>query len=1108
MKNSTHKSGAWKSYVENRQLTTKIIMRIQLLFLMILITAMHTFGNAAAQTVSLSAKSQSLISVLDKIESQTGYYLGYRTDLLEEYMVTVDLKNATIRQALDACFKNLPIIYKISDKFVTIYPKSEAGNQSEAAYEELKRLFVTGKVTDQEKRPIPGVTVRVKGTNVGTVTDATGSYRIEAEPASILTFTFTGYLAQEIKVGELTSINISLAEAVGQLNEVVAKGYYNTTRALNTGNVSIVKSQQIEAQPVGNVMQALAGRVSGLYISESSGIPGAAMNIKLRGQNSIGNGSDPLYIVDGVPFGSQSLYDGLNLQTRAVGNMSPFFSIRPADIESIEILKDADATAIYGSRGANGVILITTKKGRTGKTKVNFNVYQGAGTISNRLDLMNTEQYLEMRREAYKNDGTSPSTTDYDLNGAWDSTRYTDWQDVLIGNTAHITDAQGTISGGNSRTQFMFGAGYRRETTVFPGDYRDTKGTAHVNINHKSEDERLNANLSLSYVNDNNKLPLTDFTTNILLAPNAPAIYNPDGTFNWQKSTWANPFWPTVQTNTTVTDNLNASLDLGYKIGKFVKLGSRFGYNDIRLNSISILPLFGSDPNTSQDPSVRRNSFGNNRTKTWIIEPTASVEFSVGKSQFQGLLGTTFQQNSADGLGQRATGFASDALIRNVTAATTIITTGITGYMYRYNAFYGRLAWNYSNRYLLNVTARRDGSSRFGPKKRFGNFGAVGAAWIFTEEDLMKKNLPVLSFGKIRASYGLTGNDQLGNYKYLSTYTAFTESYQGGGSLTPTSLTNPSYGWETVKKLEAAIDLGFLKDRFLVGASWYRHRTGNQLVEYDLPNITGFPSVTANLPAVIENSGLELELTTRNIEKKDFTWTTSGNISFPKNELVSFPNLASSAYATQYVEGQSLFVKFRYHYTGVDPVTGVYTFEDINKDGDITNTFDRRPVFVGQKFFGGLNNSFSYKGFQLDVFFQFVKQTGFEWVTVAPGRFFAAGSNQKTSVIGDVRDGSIQRYTAASTTTAGRAFTNYLSSDGPVKDVSFVRLKNVQLSYVLPSSIVNRLKLQNVRIYAQGQNLLTFTKYNGLDPETTQSAANVIRLPSLRMFTAGIELSL
>jgi hypothetical protein len=409
----------------------------------------------------------------------------------------------------------------------------------------------------------------------------------------------------------------------------------------------------------------------------------------------------------------------------------------------------------------------------------------------------------------------------------------------------------------------------------------------------------------------------------------------------------------------------------------------------------------------------------------------------------------------------------------------------------------------------LNFSARRDGSSRFGPGKQFAGFGAVGAAWIFSKERLFTKNLPFISFGKLRASYGVTGNDKILNYQYLDTWEPTTNTYQGGVGLAPSRLFNPDYHWEKTTKLESALDLGFFRDRLLFSVAWYRNQSSNQLVQYKLPSTAGFASVVKNLPAEVENTGVELSISSINIRTGTFSWSTSANLTIPKNRLVSFPGLSLSSYATRYVEGQSLNLIYAYRYLGVDPASGLFLVEDINKDNAF-NTKDYQILgSLDPLYYGGLENSFEFKGFRFDVFFQCTKQTG---VAYLANSGFPPGSihNMPVEVLtrwqkpGD--EALIQRFTQLTSTSqpAYNAFSNlFLKSDGAYTDASYIRLKNISLSYTVNGKWLKRCGLSGLRLYASGQNLCTFTSYKGGDPETQ----NYLRLPPLKTIAGGIKIT-
>lgn len=448
-----------------------------------------------AQKVTLNEKDASLEKVFNDIKKQTGVIFFYKADALRgTSKVNINVKDATLQEALDQCLKDQPLIYTIAGNTIGVKKKEE--NLIDKAKAFYAQVTVTGKVTDETGQQLPGVTVKIKDSDLATATDSKGSYTITVpDNNTILVFSFIGYETQELAAKYIPSGSAIIFKAVAtNLKEVVVnKGYYNEKRELSTGDVSVVSAKEIGQQPVSDPIMALEGRVPGLQISQASGMPGSALIVQLRGQNSIANGNAPLYIVDGVPFTSTTLTSsdigggavGIPYNGGPVGlGLSPFNSLSPTDIESIEVLKDADATAIYGSRGANGVILITTKKGKPGSTKFDIDVNSGTGEVSRFIPMLNSQQYLAMRNEAFKNGGNTPGASDYDLNGLWDNTRYTDWQKMLIGGTAKYTNAQAEISGGNLNTQFLIGGAYNRQTTVFPGNFFDQKGSLHVSLNH------------------------------------------------------------------------------------------------------------------------------------------------------------------------------------------------------------------------------------------------------------------------------------------------------------------------------------------------------------------------------------------------------------------------------------------------------------------------------------------------------------------------------------------------------------------------------------------------------------------------------------------------
>jgi len=499
-------------------------------------------------------------------------------------------------------------------------------------------------------------------------------------------------------------------------------------------------------------------------------------------------------------------------------------------------------------------------------------------------------------------------------------------------------------------------------------------------------------------------------------------------------------------------------------------------------------PSFGLDSKTS---SITTNL---TTRSSWIVEPQLHYSTSIEKGHFEVLLGSTLQNQRTDRLYLFGSGFASNSLIHDLASATTKNIRLNDATVYKYEALFARLNYNWDTRYILNLTGRRDGSSRFGPGKQFATFGAVGAAWLFSNEAFLKDS-KVLSFGKLRSSYGSTGNDQIGDYQFLDTYVSTGNNYQGIVGLQPARLFNPEFGWESNQKFEVALETGFLKDRIFLTAAYYANRSSNQLVGMPLPGSTGFSSLYGNLDATVQNSGFELMLRTINLTQEQFKWSTNFNISFNRNKLLSYPGLESSTYANTYVVGEPTSIMKVYNYTGMNPTTGVYEFEDMNRDGLLTSLGDKQTLAnLTPSYFGGLENHFQYKGAQLDFLFQFVKQEAFTPQPGVPGVM----QNQPESV----SDPNAQQpYTAGKNGNVVTAYFRYATSDGAVEDASYIRLKNISLTYDLPLKLSQGLRCQ---LYWQGQNLLTFTNYSYGDPEF-KLFNNY--LPPLKVNAIGVKLS-
>ncbi|WP_268223566.1 SusC/RagA family TonB-linked outer membrane protein [Sinomicrobium oceani] len=966
---------------------------------------------------------------------------------------------------------------------------------------------VTGTVMDSNGEPLGGVNIVVSGKKQGTISDFDGTYSITASPQDTLVYSFVGFKTLKERVGDRLAIDVVMVEDVMALGEVtVNAGYYTVKERERTGSISKVTSKDIELQPVVNPIQALQGRMSGVEVVQPGGVPGAAARIQIRGRNSLGSGIYPLYIIDGVPIAANPIETTGGLL--GVAGIDPLNTLNLSNIESIEVLKDADATAIYGSRGANGVVLITTKKSKEkdGKTSLDIRAYSGVGKVSNTMDLLSTSQYLEMRKEAFANDEATPTEGNAADLLLWDQNRYTDWQKELIGGTAYITDLQTSVSWGNAHTSFILGGSFHRESTVFPGNSNYRKVTGHLNLNHTSKDQRFRLTLSANYGVDKNLLfNSPDFVQNaILLPPNAPALYDEYGELNWENSTWTNPLSALRRPQEISTDNLMVNSSLNYRLLPGLNLKANLGYTNLNTQEMT------KDPKSSYDPASQQGVLHSSQHRTtkrnsWIVEPQIVYSKKWGEGFMDAIAGVTFQKSDTDILALGGQGYLEERLIGNLNAADNVYVFSQEEIDYAYTAVFGRIGYNWKKKYFLNLTGRRDGSSRFGPNKRFASFGAVGGAWIFSEEPFMKRSVPFISFGKLRGSYGTTGSDQITDYGYYDTY----KPTAGQGGLYPTGLTNPDYSWEVNKKLEAALELGFLEDRIRVSASWYRNRSSNQLIGYSLPATTGFTSVQANFPATVQNTGWELEWATHNIRSTDFNWKSSFNITYPQNKLLKFPDIEQTSYVNTYQVGEPLNIAFLYTYTGIHPETGLYEVADVNEDGRYD--FDDRGIVknLGRKYYGGFNNRLTYKNVQLEFLLEFVKQTGKanHFISAYPPGFGPTNTIIRGNVPSEVWDRwrepgnntNIQRFTQSRSNLV--TYRNVANSDAAYSDTSFLRLKTLSISYGLPQRFISRMGLEACHIYLHAQNLFTLTNYIGMDP---QFPANT--LPSLRMFTGGVQL--
>ena len=1068
----------------------KALLIMKLVLFLILCFTLSAVADATAQKVDLSVRNASFKSVIRLLQKQSGYtFVADEAIIRQAKPVSVTASNVDILDLLPKVFENQPFGYKVERKSVYIVEM-----KAEDLKEPAQQRTVHGKVTDSLGNPLRGVTVLAAGTTNRTMTDGNGLYELNDVPeGATLLFRLLSYETLEVPV-DRPVINVVLKFVHSFLDETMVIGYGVTSRRLATGSVAKVSGETIAQQPVTNPLQALSGRIPGLVITQSSGLPDADIDVQIRGRNSIAASNVPLYIIDGVPFGN------LGNATSLIRN--PLNSISPFNIESIEVLKDADATAIYGSRGANGVILITTKASKDGNQKFDFSINKGIGRVTRMAKTLNTEEYLALRKHAFDINDVTPTVANARDILEWDEHLYTDWQDYMFGGKAEYNEVSTSFGGGNQNINFLVGGQYHFETTVYPTDDNFKRGGVHLGVNYLSNNQKLKVNTKVFYNLNNN---LTYGTSGqvlnaAILPPNYP-VRDENGDFYWISGI-TNPIAGLGAMNSSKTSNLNGNINVEYSIFDGLAFRTSLGYNAIDISRIT------TTPRTAQNPlfNLPGNSlFGDEFISTLIVEPQFNFRKDLGIFSVDALIGGTYQSNHGASDNIYGSNYTDDTKLEVLRAAGSINVLSSINYQYKYASLFSRIILNRSDKYILNLNVRRDGSSRFGLNNRFGNFGAVGAAWIFSNERMFARTNSSLSFGKIRVSYGTTGNDGIGDYGFLSTY-QITRQYGTDNAIVPARLANPDFQWEVNRKFETALDIGFFKDRILFNAAYFLNRSSNQLVGYPLPTITGFSSYQANLPATVQNSGVEFSLNTANIVKQNVNWKSDFNLTIARNKLIDYPDLAGSSYASSYVVGQPLSIVQLYQFSGFDMETGFPMVKDVNNDGQISNSSSYNDsngdrVIAGYtypKFYGGVNNSISIKNWEIDLFFQFVKQDGYN-LNYQISRYGRLWNNWSSYLDSELTPAPAS---GGLSTANGR----YAQSDASFSDASFIRLKNLAISYRLPEKATSKIKINSAQIFLQGQNLITFTRFNGYDPES--SFSTTLNVPSLRMTTIGVRFSL
>lgn len=1041
---------------------------------------------AQQEMLSVKLRNNNLREAFKKIEKQTSFRFFYNEgDIDGTLKVSLEYEEEPLSSVLDYLGELAELEFRIIDNNIYVKKRTQQPQTSNITAPPPKNFLVTGKVLDSDNQEaLIGVTIAVKETSLGTVTDFEGNYSIEVpNENSILVFSYLGYEAKEILVGSDREINVALSLSATQLDEVLVVGYGSTQRQDFAGSVAELSSEDIEALPVASVDYALQGLASGVQVSANSGTPGGGIRVLVRGIRSINSSNEPLYVVDGVPVLSGTLEQenlGGEVQNLLAG-------LNPNDIESISVLKDASSTAIYGARGANGVVLITTKKGTTdGKTQIGLNFFTGYGEPVARWDMLNASQYKEIINEARANSGLAPFS---DFGGNAD----VDWQDV-VNQTGVVSEYQANVRGGNAKTQYYISGSYRdEEGAIIENQFR--RGTFRANLNHVIN-EKFSIGTSMALSRDLNQRQVSNnslgpFGNAIIMNPTIPP-FDEQGNYVFSNIEGFEPGGnPVADAKEARYDNqttkLISNLNLNYAFSPELKLKVDFSYDYNQLIENHFEPSITSRARGLAGPNFgNRGVYATAEVATYVIEPVLNFEKLFGTdNKVSGLIGTTLQGRTGLASRIRGLGFGSSDQLTYINAAAETFATS-SRVDYTFFSIFSRLGYTYKNKYVLNGTVRRDGSSRFGPNQRFGNFWAASLAWNFVEEPWMS-NFQFLSFGKLRIGYGITGNDQIGDFRFLPGWSA--GLFLGQSTLTPAQIANLDLTWEETATFDAGLEFGLFNDRITVNAGYFNSLTDGLLFELPISGRTGFTQVLSNV-GQIRNQGWEFDLSSYLVNKQSFKWNVNFNISFVQNKIeeLAIDRPIAYAFAPTVVEvGQPIGTFRTFVFKGVNAVNGDAIFQDVNVDGNVTT--DDRAIVGGAlpDFFGGLTNNISYKNFTLDVLVSFVQGADlFNFQRWGVENFVPTGNKpayflDRWQNEGDITDVPRLYFTSTNNT---RMSSRY------VEDASYVRLKNVTLGYNFPASLLESLPFQSARIYVTGTNLLTFTNYSGLDPEVNSYNVN------------------
>jgi TonB-linked SusC/RagA family outer membrane protein len=1128
---------------------------LQLLFLNFVIAGKSSAQQKSIYEVklSISVRSEGLTEVFSLLESKTGFYFTYNEVVIDpQKVVNLNFKNETLADILNELAKQSNLKFKRINQNIHVY-KMQQGDKvlEELDTNLLQQKTIQGKVTSLESTDgLPGVNVVEKGTSNGTVTDVDGNYRINVNEGAVLVFSSVGFTTEEIAIGNRSVIDLVMAADIQQLQELVVVGYGTQAKRDVTGSVASISAESLKDLPVASITESLSGQMAGVQIQQTSGAPGSGLTVRVRGTGSISAGNSPLYVVDGYPLGQ----DNISM-------------INPNDIESIDVLKDASAAAIYGSRGANGVVLITTKRGKAGKPKISLDVFGGIQEVPTTIDMLNGEQFADLGREAFNNAWIDRGGSASDPNDARPNNERlripdhftnpalrtdTDWQDEIF-RVAAMQNYQVSISGGNETSRYLISGNYfNQDGIVENSNFKRFSFRANVDADLS---KKITVGLNLAPSVSFEKRPPTDghwasdgaVNASLAILPSLP-VYNEDGSY----AMMASPGYGLTGFGLPGVANPVAFVkEINNDLSRLRLLGNVYAEWEI-MDGLTFKTTFGSDLNTERinyfrpsivpsnqqvAPTIPRGNTESFQDINWLNENTLNYTKTFGEQHtLNALLGYSVQKASFERSRVNADNYPND-LVETVNAGV------ITGGNFNIEewsliSYLGRVNYDFANKYLITATIRRDGSSRFGSGNRWGVFPSGSIGWRVSEESFMS-GIRTISDLKLRASYGLTGNNLIPNYGAIGllgsadyVFGAGTGSLANG--LAPTTITNLGLSWETTRQLNVGIDLGILQDRLFLMVDHYVSNTSDLLLNVPVPTSTGFSTALQNIGEV-RNTGWEFTLNANTVSTSNFDWDTDFNISFNRNEVLALgplgdPIRSGSGIGETHITiiGEPIGNFFGYIQEGVylnqqdldnsprfpNSRPGDVKYKDVDGDGaltpnDRTNIGNNQPDFIW-----GFTNRLSYKNFDLNFILQGVQ--GGEILNLS-SRFISnleGNQNQRAEVLNrwkspqEPGDGKIPRANSRTTGNNNSVSTRW------VEDGSFMRIRNLTIGYNLPQDLASNLKLSGARVYLGIQNLATFTDYRGYNPEVNLGGDQALTpgtdyggFPLARTYTLGVNLN-